>query len=84
MPAPHSVPRQGNGERCLLHTAMRSFNCTIERTGYGRTRSSRILKSLPIHLSTSGRRGTQSGQAGETCYKLARALSISDHQIRRQ
>jgi hypothetical protein len=42
------------------------------------------LEVSPIHLSRSGRRGTQSGQAGETCYKLARALSISDHQIRRQ
>ena len=45
-----------------------------------------VLSNLEVFRHPSvyvGREGTRSAQAGETRYKLARALSISDHHIRR-
>lgn len=45
-----------------------------------------VLSNLEVfpHPSVDvGQEGTRSGQAGQTRYKLARALSISDHHIRR-
>jgi hypothetical protein len=45
-----------------------------------------VLSNLEVFPHPSvyvGQEGTRSGQAGETRYTLARALSISDHHIRR-
>ena len=41
------------------------------------------LEGFPHPSVYIGQEGTRIGQAGETRYKLTRALSISDHHIRR-
>ena len=53
---------------------------------YRNPRPNAVLSNLEVFHHPSayvGQEGTRSGQAGETHYKLARALSISDHHVRR-